>query len=171
MEKIREKVQSPFWKTALFCVMFVILGAAAGVISKLSDVRSEILSNVTSGMCVWIFIGVIICVFTKSPVRAATYVFLFCAAMIAAYYLTAVYGDLYYSRSFVKGWSIFTLFTPIFALIEWHVCGKGKLPWVLRIGTVVVMLLCTFVVFYGNLFFDLLFTAGVFVVTLRKEKA
>lgn len=171
MEKIREKVKSPLWKTALFCVMFVILGAAAGVISKLSDAHSEILSNVTSGMCVWIFICVIICVFTKSSVRAAAYVFLFCAAMIAAYYLTAAYGDLYYSRSFVKGWSVFTLFTPIFAVIEWRVCGKGKLPWVLRAGTVVVMLFCTFVAFYGNLFFDLLFTAGAFVITLRKERS
>ncbi len=171
MEKIREKVKSPFWKTALLCLMFVILGVAAGAVSKLSDAHWDILSDITSGMCVWIFIGVTICVFTKSPVRAAAYVFLFCAAMIAAYYLTAVYGDLYYSRSFVKGWSIFTLFTPIFAVIEWRVCGKGKLPWVLRAGTVVVMLFCTFAAFYGNPFFDLLFTVGAFVVTLRKEKS
>lgn len=169
--EIREKIKSPLWKTALFCLMFVVLGAAAGVVSKLSDTHTEILSNVTSGMCVWIFICVTICVFTKSPLRAAAYVFLFCAAMIAAYYLTAVWGGLYYSSSFVKGWSVFTLLTPIFAVIEWNVRGKGKLPWVLRAGTVIVMLGCAFALFPGNVFFDLLFTAGAFGVTLRKERA
>ncbi|MDE6728323.1 MAG: hypothetical protein K2J80_10360 [Oscillospiraceae bacterium] len=169
--EIREKIKSPFWKTALLCLAFAMLGAAAGAVSKLSDVHSEILSNVTSGMCVWIFIGVTICVFTKSPVRAAAYVFLFCMAMIAAYYLTAVYKDLYYSRSFVKGWSVFTLLTPIFAVIEWNVRGKGKLPWVLRIGTVLVMLGCAFALFPGNVFFDLLFIVGTFGVTLKKESA
>ena len=166
-----DRTQIPVWRFILCCAVFVIAGAAAGAVSKLSDAHFELLSDITSGMCVWIFICVVICVFTKSPRRAAAYVFLFCAAMIAAYYLTAVYGDLYFSRSFVKGWSVFTLFTPIFALVEWNVRGKGVLQWVLRVGTVLVMLLCTFVAFYGNLFFDLLFTAGTFAVTLREAKS
>lgn len=141
------------------------------MISKLSDDMPGNLTNITSGMCVWILIGVVICVFTKSPFRAAAYVFLFCAAMIAAYYLTAELGELYYSRRFVLGWSVFTLFTPIFALIAWYARGHGKLPWVLRIGIVVVMLGCAFALFPGNTFCDLLFTAGAFGATMIKERA
>lgn len=171
LNKIREPVKSPIWKTALFCVMYLILGAAAGVISKLSDDMTGELTNITSGMCVWILIGVVICAFTKSPFRSAVYVFGFCAAMIVAYYLAAEIGELYYSRRFVLGWSVFTLFTPIFALIAWYDRGHGKFPWFLRIGIVVVMLVCAFLLFPGNVFFDLLFTAGAFGATMIKERA
>lgn len=170
LNKIREPMKSPIWKTMLFCVMYLILGEAAGVISKLSDDMIGELTNITSGMCVWILIGVLICAFTKSPFRSAVYVFGFCAAMIVAYYLTAEIGELYYSRRFVLGWSVFTLFTPIFALIAWYARGRGKFPWVLRIGIAVVMLGCTFLLFPGNVFFDLLFTAGAFAVTMVKSK-
>lgn len=167
--KIRSRSKSPFWKTVMCCVMFLIFGAAAGILSKLADVYSEIFGNITSAMGVWIFICVTICAFSKSPFRAAAYVFLFCAAMIAGYYLTAEFGELYYSRSFVKGWSVFTLFTPFFALVTWYARGKGKLPWVLRIGIAVVTI-CGMFVFHGYAVVEVLFAVGAAAVTLVKEK-
>lgn len=163
----RKKITVP--KFLLFCAAFIILGAASGVVSKLADVHSEILGNFTSGMCCWILIGTAICAFSKSPVRAAVYVFLFCAGMIAAYYLTAEIGDLYYSKRFVKGWSIFTLFTPVFALPAWYTSGKGKTAWTLRIGIAVVMAACLFL-FPGGIFLDILSIAAMFAVTLKKSK-
>lgn len=167
--EIRSRSKSPFWKTALFCVMFLIIGAAAGIISKLADVYSEIFGNITSAMGIWIFICVTICAFSKSPFRAAAYVFFFCAAMIAGYYLTAELGELYYSRSYVKGWSVFTLLTPIFALVTWFARGNGKLPWVLRVGIAAVTV-CGMFVFPGYVVIEVLFAAGAFTVTLVKEK-
>ena len=167
--EIRKKSKSPFWITMLFCVMFLIIGAAAGIISKLSDSASEIIGNITSAMGIWIFICVTICSFTKSPLRAAAYVFSFCAAMIAGYYLTAELGDLYYSSSYVKGWSVFTLLTPIFAFAAWFARGKGKLPWVLRIGIVFVTV-CAVFVFPGYIIIEVLFAVGAAAVTLVKEK-
>lgn len=167
--EIRSGAKSPFWKTVLFCVMFLLLGAAAGIGSKLADVHSEILGNITSAMGVWVFICVTICAFSKSPFRAAAYVFLFCAAMIAGYYLTAEMGELYYSRSFVKGWSVFTLFTPIFALVTWFARGKGAFPWFLRIGIAVVTV-CGMFAFHGYVVIEVLFAVGAVKVTLVKEK-
>lgn len=163
----REKIT--VWKFILFCVAFLLLGAGAGSLSKFADVSSEILGNFTSGMCVWIFLGTLICAFSKSPFRAAAYVFLFCAGMIAAYYLTAEIGKLYYSMSFVKGWSVFTLLTPIFALFAWYARGKGAAAWILRIGIVVVMA-ASFFLFPGNVLLDALSIAAAFVVTLIKIK-
>lgn len=169
LKRIREPIKSPLWKTALFCVLFLIIGAVSGAASKFADVYSEILGNFTSGICVWILIGTVICVFAKSPFRAAAYVFLFCAGMIAAYYVTAELADLYYSTSFVKGWSIFTLFTPIFALISWYSRGRKWQSWVIRIGIAVVMLGGLFLI-SGNVFLDALSIVGAVGVTLRKER-
>lgn len=169
LNRIREPMKSPIWKTVLYCVIFLIIGAISGAVSKFADVYSEILVNFTSGICVWILIGTVICVFTKSPFRAAAYVFLFCAGMIAAYYITAELADLYYSTSFVKGWSIFTLFTPIFALIAWYARGKRWQSWVIRTGIVVVMLGGLFLI-SGNVFLDALSIVGAVGATLRKER-
>lgn len=162
-----EKISIP--KFLLFCAAFVLLGTASGVVSKLADVHSEIIGNFTSGMCCWILIGTVICAFSKSLFRSAVYVFLFCAGMVAAYYLTAEIGDLYYSRSYVKGWSLFALFTPVFALFAWYARGKGKAAWVLRIGIAVVMAASVFL-FPGGIFLDVLSIAAMFAVTLKKTK-
>ncbi len=167
--KTRTKHPSPVWKTLLFCVMFALLGAAAGALSKYWDISSEVLGNLTSGMCVWIFICTSICAFTKSPFRSAAYVLLFCAAMIAAYYLTAVLGELYYSRSFVTGWSVFALFTPLFAFFAWFARGGGRRAWVLRIGIAVVMI-CSAFLLSGGLALDCVCIAAAFAVTMIKEK-
>lgn len=170
LSKIRKAHDSPFWKTALFCVMLLISGAGLGAASKLADVYSEMLGSITSGICLWIFLGTLICMIAKNPFRSAAYVFLFCGGMIVAYYLTAELNGLYYSRTFVSGWSVFTLFTPLFALAAWYARGKSRISWVIRIGIVVVMLIGSFTAFPGNLFFDALFAAGTFAVTLVKEK-
>ncbi len=164
-----DRKQIPVWKFILFCAVFLIIGAAAGVVSKLADVYSEMIGNFTSGMCCWILIGVLICALSKSPFRSMAYVFLFCAGMVAAYYLTAEIGDLYYSTSFVKGWSVFTLLTPLFALFAWYARGKGKAAWVLRIGIAVVMAASVFL-FPGGIFLDVLSIAAMFAVTLKKSK-
>lgn len=169
LEKVRKPEGLPIWKTALFCVMFVILGAAAGAFSKLADVYSEILGNFTSGMCIWIFLGTLICARTKSPFRAAAYVLLFCAGMIAAYYLTAELGELYYSRSYVRGWSVFTLFTPIFAVVAWYAKGSGALSWVIRLGIIAVML-CSVFLCSGHIVLDPLVTAAAFAVTINTKE-
>ncbi|MBD5113167.1 MAG: hypothetical protein HDT42_11655 [Ruminococcaceae bacterium] len=169
LNRIREPMKSSVWKTALFCVIFLIIGGISGAVSKLADVYSEILGNYTSGICMWILIGTVICVFAKSPFRAAAYVFLLCAGMIAAYYVTAEIGDLYYSTSFVKGWSIFTLFTPIFALIAWYSRGRKWQSWVIRIGIAVVML-GGLLLISGNVFLDALSIVGAIVVTMIKPE-
>lgn len=165
-----DRKQIPVWKFILFCVVFPVLGAVSGVISKLADVYSETIGNYTSGMCCWILIGTVVCAFTKSPSRSAVYVLLFCVGMIAAYYLTAEIGDLYYSESFVKGWSVFTCFTPVFAPFAWYAGGKGSAAWVLRIGIAVVMAACL-LLFPGGIVLDVISIAAMFAVTIKNPQS
>ncbi len=165
----KDRVKIAALRFILFCAAFLTLGAAAGVLAKTADYYSEILGNFTSGMCLWMFLGVLICAFSKSPYRAAAYVFLFCAGMIAAYYLTAVIAEWYYSPAFVKGWCVFTLMTPVLAVIAWYARGKGWAAWVLRIGIVLVMGASLFL-FPGNVLLDALCIAAAFAVTMIKTK-
>ncbi len=159
----------PTWKFVSFCAVFLMTGAGAGIISKLADVYTEIIGTFTSGMCLWIFLGTAISVFSKNPFRAAAYVFLFCAGMIAAYYLTAEVGGLYYSMSFVKGWCVFTAFTPVFAFFAWYARGRGAFSWVLRIGIYVVTAASVFLL-PGNTVLDVPAAAATVIVTIIKIK-
>lgn len=159
----------PVWKFILFCVVFPAIGAGAGVFSKLADVYSELLGNFTSGMCLWILIGTLISAFSKSPLRAAAYVFLFCVGMIAAYYITAEVGELYYSMSFVKGWCVFTAFTPVFAFFAWYARGRGAFSWILRIGLIVVTA-SSLVLLSAKTVLDVLAVAATFAVIFIKVK-
>lgn len=159
----------PVGKFILFCVVFLVIGAGAGVFSKLADVYSEILGNFTSGMCLWIFLGTLISAFSKSPFRAGAYVFLFCVGMIAAYYVTAEVGGLYYSMSFVKGWCVFTAFTPVFAFFAWYARGRGVFSWIIRIGIYVVMA-ASLVLLSAKTVLDVLAVAATVTVTIIKIK-
>ncbi len=164
-----DRVKIPAGKFVLFCATFLMIGAGAGIVSKLADAHSEIIGSFTSGMCLWIFLGTVISVFSKSPLRAAAYVFLFCAGMIAAYYLTAEVDGLYYSMSFVKGWSVFTAFTPVFAYFAWYARGRGAFSWFLRIGIYVVTAASVFLL-SGNTVLDVPAAAATVIVTIIKIK-
>lgn len=170
---VRSPEKSPLGKTAVFCAVFLSTGAAAGVVSKLSDLYVPVLADVTSQMSVWIFIGVLICAFTKSPARAAAYVFLFCAGMVAAYYVTAELcfqaglsvftGAL---KAYFIGWGIVAGMTPVLAYAAWYAAGSGAFSWLIRIGAAVVTLLCAAFLFGGVRIADVIFTAGIFAVTI-----
>ncbi len=149
----------PVWKFLLCCAGFLALGAALGVFSKYVDAADfrgwgipglpgsvktfldETLSVITSGITFWIFLGVVICRLTKNPFRAAAYVLLMCAGMIPAYYLFAELAGLYYSKAYIRYWSVFAAFTPIMSVLAWYACGRGKAAWVLRIGLLIISVL------------------------------
>lgn len=175
-DKIRsDRTQIPVWKFILFCVAFLISGAAAGVVSKIADVYWELASDITSGICFWIFLCVVICAFSKNPFRAAAYVFLFCAAMVAAYYPTAdimrrmgiVSYAVRYGESYVRYWSVVAALSPICAFFAWHAFGRGAFSWIIRIGIILAMAAGMFL-FSGLIFFDVLFILGTLTVMIMK---
>lgn len=94
---------------------------------------------------------------------------LFCVGMIAAYYITAEVGGLYYSMSFVKGWCVFTAFTPVFAFFAWYARGRGAFSWILRTFMVVVMAASLFLL-SAKTVLDVLAVAATFGITIIKIK-
>ncbi len=140
-------------------------GLIIGVIVKLLDIYTTNLGNVFSRLSVWILICSIIAVYSSSSKRAAVNVFVFCAGMLATYYLTAELTGSTYSFTFVYGWAAFSLCSPIFAFFAWYAKGRGVVSKLLAGGIVGVMLIATAILFDGLRASDLLI-AGLTAVIL-----
>lgn len=170
-----EKTRSPknrvaFSRAALFSALILVGGLLSGFIIKLFDIYTELLGNIFSGISVWVLICAIISVFSSSPKRAAVNVFLYCLGMIAAYYVAAEALGAVYSMDFVYGWSIFTLFTPIFAFFAWYGRGREWLSVVISVLIIAFMLAASSVLF-GIRVYDLIFACAVVgVMFIKKNK-
>lgn len=173
IKRIFNKTRAPknrtaFPRAALFSVLILAAGLFSGYIIKIFDIYTELLGNIFSGISVWILICTIIAVFSSTPKRAAVNVFIYCVGMIAAYYISAQLLEAYYSMSFVYGWGVFTLFTPIFAFFAWYGRGRGWLAVVITALIIVFMLGATLVMF-GLRVYDLIFAVGVGGVMVFKK--
>lgn len=155
-------------KAAAISALFAVSGLASGAAIKLFDMHSEVLGNIFSGISVWVLICTAISVFSINPKRAAINVFLYCAGMIAAYYVFSELTDQYYSEKYVFGWSVFTLFTPIFAYIAWYGRGKGRLANPIAAGIVFFAVMAALL--FGIYVFDVIFLAALIPVLLYKRK-
>ena len=99
----------------------LLLGLAAGALTRLADIYTQILCSVFSELSVWILVGVVIVLGCDSRRRACLDIFLFCAGMLITYYLVAEYTHGIWGWRFVYGWAAFTLLTPVLAYLTWFV--------------------------------------------------
>jgi hypothetical protein len=61
--------------------------------------------------------------------------------MLFSYYLTAEFTHSIYAKSFIIGWSIFSLFSPIFAYFTWFTKRKGAFGKIISWGILLFTLL------------------------------
>lgn len=132
-----------------------LLGAALGVLSKLLDMYTSNLGNVFSQMSIWILIGTLIAIFSKTKGKAALNVFVFCIGMLITYYITAELTSSVYGMTFIYGWAAFSVCSPVFAWITWMTKEKGPLGKIISFGILVVTLTVSMVVFDGPRVYDL----------------
>ena len=139
----------------------LIAGCLMGVLSKLSDLGlhmgylQSVLSEMTSQMSLWIVIGVIISLFSRSRKRAMVNIFLFCMGMLAAYYVTAEATHAVYGWRFIKGWAVFACCSPIMAYLVTLTREKGLLPFIIKIGILAVYAGVDLLLFGGPQIFDI----------------
>ena len=147
-----------------------VIGAVLGVIGKLSDVHTEHISNILSGISFWIMLCTAISVYSGSPGRAAAYVFAMCAPMVVLYYLTAELFCLYYSMTFSYGWAIFAMCTPILGFAAWHARQHSIIAKLLAFGIPILMLLGTYVLFEIRIY-DILFALITAIILFKPLNA
>ena len=134
-------------------IVIFIIGAIFGVLSKLFDIHTEILGNIFSEFAIWILLGTLISIYSKTKKEAMINVLLFCIGMIFTYYLTAHITNSVYGWNFIKGWIIFAFISPIFAYFTWMTKEQGIAPIIIRLGIIVVSLFCSIFLFTINIFF------------------
>ena len=166
---MKDKLFSPGGMLAIGCLM--------GILSKLSDVGSHmghlqiILSEMTSQMSLWILIGVVISLFSRSRKLAMVNIFLFCMGMLADYYATAEVTHAEYRSSFIKGWAVFACFSPVMAYLVTLTKRKGFLPFLIKIGVLVVYAGVDLLLFGGPQIFDIVLLLPLLYLLFVKKYA
>lgn len=134
-----KKILRPHW-------MFLI-GLILGIISRLLDIYSQNLGNIFSQMAVWILLGTLISIYSKNKKNAVINVLLFCIGMLITYYAVAIVTKGIYSSTYIIGWSIFALCSPIFSYFTWITKEKGIFPKIISIGIILVSSLSSILLF------------------------
>lgn len=163
----RPQKRIPLNRAVIYSMGIMACGLITGVGVKLMDIYTAHLGNIFSQMSVWIFLCSVLAVYSSTPRRAAVNVFLFCAGMLLTYYLTAEGMHSPYSMTFVYGWSVFSLFSPLLAFFTWYAKGKGTVSRLLTAGIVVVLLVMAVLLFDRIRISDLVFVVLTAAILMK----
>lgn len=186
LNEIRRPESISLSRKFLYSFIIFVVGIILGVISKaLDETASNLLpyflevldlSNFFSRMGVWIFLSLLISVYSKSPVRAAINVFLFLLGMVGSYYLYTVTIAGFFPKSYMMIWVGMTFLSPFMAIICWYAKGKG--PVATCISSVIFMFMARQAFIFGFWYFDiryilevLLWVATIFVLYQSPKQA
>ena len=143
-----KKILKPHW---MFCI-----GLILGIISRLLDIYTRNLGEIFSQMAIWILLGTLISIYSKTKKMAMMNIFPFCIGMLITYYIVAIITHGVYSRSFIIGWTIFALCSPMFAFFTWMAKEKGIIPKIISIGIIIVCVLSSIILFDKLRIYDFL---------------
>lgn len=137
LHDIRRPVDISLSKKVVSSLLIFIAGVMLGVLSKVLDETASNqlpyflqvldLRNFFSRMGVWLFLAILIAIYSKSPVRAAINVFVFFVGMVGSYYLYTVMVAGFFPRSYMMIWVFITVLSPFMAFVCWYAKGKGFL--------------------------------------------
>ena len=130
LNDIRKPTQVPRSRKILYSSLIFMLGVILGTISKLLDetasnllpyfLEQMDLGNFFSRMGIWLFLAVVIAIYSKSPIRSALNVLIFFVGMVGSYYLYTVLIAGFYPKTYMMIWIVMTLISPLLALICWY---------------------------------------------------
>lgn len=163
LNEIRRPQNISLPRKILYSTSIFVIGIILGVISKLLDSTAsnllpyflEVLDlrNFLSRIGVWLFLGVMISVYCKSPIRAAVNVFLFFAGMVGSYYLYTVTISGFFPKAYMMIWIIMAIISPILAFICWYAKGEGIFA--IFISSIILMFISRQAFAFGFWYFDI----------------
>lgn len=156
-------------KKILNPVGMLVIGLLLGVISRLFDIYFQNLGNIFSQMSIWILFGVIISIYSSSKKQAMLNILPFCLGMLITYYFVAFITKGVYSTSYIIGWTIFALLSPIFAYFTWLSKEKGIFPKIISVGIVMVSILSSIILFDRLRIYDFIID-GIMIYLLFIKK-
>lgn len=135
-------------------ISMFLVGFILGAISRLLDIYTTNLGNISSQIAIWILFGVLISIYSKTKKKAMLNIFLFCIGMLIAYYFVAFITKGVYSNIFIIGCTVFVLCSSIFAYFTWKTKEKGLFPKIIGIGIILVSILSSIILFDRLRFYD-----------------
>ncbi len=136
-----------------------LFGLVLGALSRILDIYTQNLGNIFSQFAIWILLGTVISIYSRTKKKAMLNVFLFCVGMLITYYSVAVITHGVYSKIFIIGWSVFALCSPIMAYFAWLSKEKGTFPKIICIGIVLASFLSSILFFDRLRIYDFIINA------------
>ena len=131
-------------------------GLAIGVAARLLDIFTTNLGEIFSQMAVWILMGTLISIYSRTAKQAMVNVLAFCLGMLLTYYVVAALSQGVYSMEFIIGWTVFALCSPVMAYLAWLTKERGLFPKIVRVGIIAVSILSSILLFDGLRIYDFL---------------
>ena len=150
---------------------FVMLcfGLLIGLVSRLLDIFTTNLGEIFSQMAIWMLLGTLISIYSKTAGKAMLNVLTFCLGMLFTYYLTAALSHGVYSNSYIIGWTAFALCSPVMAYFAWLTKEKGIFPKMVSVGILAVSVLSSLFLFDRLRIYDLVIDGALFYFLFIKK--
>lgn len=148
---MRNKILNP--------ISMFIVGLLLGIVSRLLDIYTTNLGEILLQMAIWILFGVLISIYSKTKKKAMINIFPFCIGMLITYYVVAFLTKGVYSSTYIIGWTVFALLSPVFAYFTWMTKEKGIFPKIISIGIIIVSILSSILLFDRLRIYDLIIDA------------
>lgn len=144
-------------------------GLLIGFISRLLDIFTTNFGEIFSQMAIWILLGTLISIYSKTAQKATLNVLTFCLGMLFTYYLAAALSHGVYSINYIIGWTVFALCSPVMAYFAWHTKGSGVFPKIVSAGIIAVSFLSSIILFDKLRIYDLVINGALFYFLFIKK--
>ena len=161
VSRVRKRILNPF--------AMLIFGLLIGFISRLLDIFTTNLGEIFSQMAIWILLGTLISIYSRTPKKAIQNVLTFCLGMLFSYYLVAILSHGVYAIDYIIGWTVFALCSPIMAFFAWYAKCSGVFPKIISVGIIAVSVLSSIILFDRLRFYDLVINGALFYFLLIKK--
>lgn len=171
LNKIRKPEYLPVPNKIIHSVMILIIGIVLGFVSKvLDETASNLLPpflemldlrNFFSRMGFWIFSGVFISLFSKTPIRAALNNFLFFIGMVGSYYVYTVAIAGFFPKTYMMLWVAMALLSPFLGAVCWY--AKGTHIVSVCLSALIFMMMTRQAFAFGFWYLDLRYVLELFL--------
>ena len=147
----------------------LLAGLLLGIAARLFDIYFQNLGEIFSQMAIWILLGTGFAIYSPTKKAAMENIFPFCMGMLAAYYVTAAITHGVYSRTFIIGWTLFALTSPVMAYFAWMAKEPGAFSKIIAAGIAAVSVMISVLLFDHLRLYDFVID-GVLIYILFFKK-